>query len=101
MKHIKKIEESIKQSDMRAIDKEVNKAVKLLHQAKGMLDSAAYAVRKLEDKDDTDFNDPKSISRKLYNLRSSITDGMAYMLKDPIQKSGQILTDIIDIGRKL
>ena len=95
------LKEDIKKSDMNALGNEVNKAVKLLHQAKGMLDSAAYAVKKLEDKDDSDFNDRKSVSRGLYNLRSSIEDGMSYMLRDPIKKSGDILTQIIDIGRKL
>jgi hypothetical protein len=95
------LNEEIKKSDMDKIGKEVNKAVKLIHQAQGILDSAAFAVRRLEDKDSSDFNDPKSISRSLYNLRGSIKDSMSYSLKDPIKYSGDILTRIIDIGRKL
>ena len=95
------LKEELKKRDMDKVGKEVNKAVKLIHEAKGILDSAAHTVRRLEDKDDSDFNDPKSVSRGLYNLRSSIQDGMSYMLRDPIKKSGDILTQIIDIGRRL
>ena len=95
------LNEGIKKSDMDKVGKEVNKAVKLIHQAKGILDSAAHTVRRLEDKDDTDFNDTKSVSRGLYNLRSSLQDGMSYMLRDPLKYSGDILTRIIDIGRKV
>ena len=95
------LNEEIKKSDYDALIKEVNEAAKLINKAKGMLDSAAFAVKKLEDKDDTDFNDIKSVSRGLYNLRSSIEDGMAYMLRDPLKKSGQILTMIIALKRKL
>ena len=95
------LNEGIKKSDIDRVGKEVNKAVKLIHQAKGILDSAAHTVRRLEDKDDTDFNDTKSVSRGLYNLRSSLQDGMSYMLRDPIKKSGDILTQIINIGRKV
>ena len=101
MKLKKLLSEDIKKSDMDKIGKEVNKAVKLIHEAKGILDSAAHAIKKLEDKDDSDFNDRKSVSRGLYNLRSSLQDGMSYMLRDPIKKSGDILTQIINIGRKL
>ena len=95
------LKEELKKRDMDKVGKEVNKAVKLIHEAKGILDSAAHTVRRLEDKDDSDFNDPKSVSRGLYNLRSSLQDGMSYMLRDPIKKSGDILTQIIDIGRRL
>jgi|TARA_R110000803_G_scaffold167379_1_gene230594 hypothetical protein len=107
MKHLRNydsINESskeIKKSEIDALAKEVNKAVKLIHEAKGILESAAYAIKKLENKDSSDFKDPKSISRSLYNLRSSIKDSMAYSLKDPIKYSGDILTRIIDIGRKV
>jgi len=95
------LNEEIKKSEMDALGKEVNKAVKLIHKAQGILDSAAHTVRRLEDKDDTDFNDTKSVSRGLYNLRSSLQDGMSYMLRDPLRKSGDILTMIINIGRKV
>ena len=95
------LNEGIKKSDMDKVGKEVNKAVKLIHQAKGILDSAAHTVRRLEDKDSSDFNDRKSVSRGLYNLRSSLQDGMSYMLRDPLKYSGDILTRIIDIGRKV
>jgi hypothetical protein len=101
MKLKKILSEQIKKSDMDRIGKDVNKAVKLIHQAKDILESAAYDVRRLEDKDDSDFNDPKSISRSLYNLRGSIKDSMAYSLKDPIKYSGDILTRIINIGRNV
>ena len=95
------LNEEIKKSEIDALGKDVNKAVKLIHQAQGILDSVTYTVRRLEDKDDSDFNDPKSVSRGLYNLRSSLQDGMSYMLKDPLKYSGDILTRIIDIGRKV
>ena len=95
------LSEEIKKSEMDALGKDVNKAVKLIHQAQGILDSAAHTVRRLEDKDSSDFKDTKSVSRKLYNLRSSLQDGMSYMLRDPLRKSGDILTMIINIGRKL
>ena len=101
MKLKKILSEQIKKSDMDRIGKDVNKATKLIHEAKGILESAASAVRSLENKDDSDFNDPKSISRSLYNLRGSIRDSMAYSLKDPIKYSGDILTRIINIGRKV
>jgi len=101
MKLKKILNEGIKKSDMDRIGKDVNKAVKLIHEAKGILESAASAVRNLENKDDSSFNDPKSISRSLYNLRGSIRDSMAYSLKDPIKYSGDILTRIINIGRSL
>jgi len=95
------LNEGIKKSDMDKVGKDINKAVKLIHEAKGILESAAYAVKRLENKDSSDFKDPKSISRSLYNLRGSIKDSMAYSLKDPIKYSGDILTRIINIGRKL
>ena len=95
------LNEEIKKSDMDKVGKDVNKAVKLIHEAKGILESAAYSVKRLENKDSSDFKDPKSISRSLYNLRGSIKDSMAYSLKDPIKYSGDILTRIINIGRKL
>ena len=95
------LKEELKKRDMDKVGKEVNKAVKLIHEAKGILDSAAHTIKRLEDKDSSDFNDRKSVSRGLYNLRSSLQDGMSYMLRDPIKKSGDILTQIIDIGRRL
>jgi len=95
------INEGLKKSDLRAVDKKINEAAKLINKADTILYSAWNDVRSLEDKDDTDFNDTKSVSRALYNLKGSISDGMRYMLKDPLKKSGDILTQIIDIGRKL
>ena len=91
----------MKKSDLRSVDKKINEAAKLINKANDILYAAWNDVRSLEDKDDTDFKDPKSVSRGLYNLKSSIIDGMRYMLRDPLKKSGDILTQIIDIGRKL
>ena len=101
MKLKKILNENIKKSDMDRIGKDVNKALKLIHEAKSILESAASAVRSLENKDSSNFSDPKSISRSLYNLRGSIRDSMAYSLKDPIKYSRDILTRIIDIGKKV
>ena len=95
------INEGLKKSDVDKVGKKINEAAKLINKASDILYSAWNDVRSLEDKDDSDFNDTKSVSRGLYNLRSSIHDGMQYMLKDPLKKSGDILTQIIDIGRKL
>jgi len=104
MKHLNKFEtlnEGLKKSDLRPVDKKVNEAAKLINKASDILYSAWGDVRKLEDKAGDDYNDPKSVERAIYNLKGSISDGMIHMLKDPLKKSGDILTQIINIGRKL
>ena len=82
-----------------------NRLEETLSSASYKADDILYAawndVRRLEDKAGDDFNDPKSVERAIYNLKDSISLGMREMLKDPLKKSGDILTRIIDIGRKL
>ena len=95
------IKEELKKSDLRPVDKKVNEAAKLINKASDILHSAWNDVRNLEDKAGDDYNDPKSVERAIYNLKGSISDGMIHMLKDPLKKSGDILTQIINIGRKL
>ena len=95
------LNEGIKKSEMDALGKKINKATALINKADDMLYSAWNDVRKLEDKAGDDYNDPKSVERAIYNLKDSISLGMRHMLKDPLKKSGDILTRIIDIGRRL
>jgi hypothetical protein len=95
------LNEELKKRDMDKVGKKINKATALINKANDILHSAWNDVRRLEDKAGDDYNDPKSVERAIYNLKGSISDGMIHMLKDPLKKSGDILTQIIDIGRRL
>ena len=90
------LNEELKKSDLTPVIKRIQKAEKLIKQADDELYAArSYVYQKLEDKAGDD------IERAIANLKSSIDDGIRYMLRDPLKKASQILGDIDNIGRKL
>jgi len=96
------LNEGLKKSEFNPVRKRVEKAKKLIKQADDELYAArSYVYQKLEDKAGDDYNDPKSIERAISNLKSSIDDGIRYMLRDPLGKASQILNDIDRIIKKL
>jgi len=102
MKLRKLLNEGLKKSDLSPVMKKIEKAQKLIKQADDELYSArSYVYQKLEDKAGDDYNDPKSVERAIYNLKSSIDDGIRYMLRDPLRKADTIKNDIKNIIGKL
>ncbi len=96
------LNEGLKKSDLTPVIKRIDKAKKLIKQADDELYAArSYVYQKLEDKAGDDYNDPKSIERAIYNLKGSISDGMRYMLRDPLKKADMIKDQIKSILGKL
>jgi hypothetical protein len=96
------LKEGLKKSDLTPVIKRIDKAKKLIKQADDELYAArSYVYQKLEDKAGDDYNDPKSIERAIYNLKGSISDGMRYMLRDPLKKADMIKDQIKSILGKL
>lgn len=91
------LNEGLKKSDFSPVIKRIEKAAKLIKQADDELYAArSYVYQKLEGKaEDAD------ISQKIQNLKGSISDGMRYMLRDPLKKANMIKDQISSIIRKL